>query len=153
MCKPRYSGPMPTAKPNIVRRWQRLEHDRRRVLVRAAMILAAASAGVALLPFRRAITFGSADPYRSRGPLTPDECVWAVETAARYLPLRTKCIEKGLAVQRLLRQSGAAALLHYGARHNPQTGKLEAHVWVSLNGAILIGGEEAPRFAQVAVYG
>lgn len=117
------------------------------------MTLAAASAGLALLPFRRAIRFGSIE--LGRAGIAPDagECVWAVETAARYLPLRTMCIEKGLAVQRLLRQSGADARLHYGARHHAQSGKLEAHVWVSLDGVILIGGEEAHGFAEVAVYG
>ena len=141
------------AKSNILQRWQRLERGRRRLLVRAALTLAAASAGVALLPFRRAIRFGSVEPRTGRATLSTDECVWAVETAARYLPLRTMCIEKGLAVQRLLRQSGADARLHYGARQDPQNGRLAAHVWVSLDGAIVIGGEEAASFAEVAVYG
>lgn len=90
---------------------------------------------------------------RGRERWRAEECVWAVETASRYLPLRTMCIEKGLAVQRLLRRSGAVARLHYGARHDPQTGKLQAHVWVSLDGAILIGGEDAAGFAEVATYG
>lgn len=134
-------------------RWQRLGRDRRRLVVTAALTLAAASASVALLPFRHAIRFGSIRPHRTRDRLTADDCVWAVETAARYLPLRTMCIEKGLTAQRLLRRSGLSARLHYGARQNPQTSKLEAHVWVTLDGAILIGGDEAASFAEVAVYG
>ena len=144
---------MAMAKPSIFYRWRRLGRDRRQLLVRSALVLAVASAGVALLPFRRAIRFGSIERRRDRVRLRTDEYVWAVETAARYVPLRTMCIEKGLAVQRLLRESGADARLHYGARHDVRTGKLEAHVWVTLDGAMLIGGEEAASFAEIAVYG
>jgi hypothetical protein len=74
-----------------------------------------------------------------------------VEAAGRRLPWRTVCIEKGLAAQRLLRQGGADARLHYGARHS-DTGKLEAHVWVSVEDTVVIGGEEADGFAELGVY-
>jgi len=62
------------------------------------------------------------------------------------------CIEKGLALQRLLRTSGTDARLHYGARHDPVSGRLEAHVWVTVDGRAVIGGEEAVGFAEVASY-
>jgi hypothetical protein len=62
------------------------------------------------------------------------------------------CIEKGLAVQRLLRSSGVDARLHYGARHAPKTGKLEAHVWVTVAGEVIFGGEEAAAYAELARY-
>jgi hypothetical protein len=140
-------------RPGILRRWSRLDRERRVLLVRAAILLAGASAAVAVLPFQRAIRFGSIGRPRRPAALDARTYVWAVETMARYLPLRTMCIEKGLAAQRLLRSAGADARLHYGARHHPETGKLEAHVWVSLDGATVIGGEEAHAFAEVATYG
>lgn len=62
------------------------------------------------------------------------------------------CIEKGIAVQRLLRQSGIDALLHYGARHDLGCGSLEAHVWVTVGGHAVIGGEEALDFTEIAVF-
>jgi hypothetical protein len=62
------------------------------------------------------------------------------------------CIEKGLAVQRILRSSGVNAVLHYGARHHSETSRLEAHVWVTVDGRPVIGGEDAPEFASVATY-
>jgi transglutaminase superfamily protein len=142
---------MTTRSSGILRRLRHLDAERRALLVRAATVLAGASAAVAVLPFDRAIRFGSI----SRGcprDLDAAKYVGAVETAAKYLPMRTMCIEKGLAAQRLLRRAGADARLHYGARHHPQTGKLEAHVWVSVDGANVIGGEEAADFAEVAVY-
>jgi hypothetical protein len=143
---------MAKAGSSMFERWRRLDAERRRLLVRAALTLAAASVSVAFLPFRRAIRFGSVGARRGRARLSTDECVWAIETAARYVPLRTMCIEKGLAAQRMLRSSGADARLHYGARHEPESGKLEAHVWVSLDGSTIIGAERAADFAEVATY-
>ena len=125
--------------------------SRRQVLLRAAAILTAASATVALLPFRTAIRFGSV-PLNHRGNVTLEECVWAIEAAGRRLPWRTVCIEKGLAAQRMLRGAGIDAVLHYGARHADGSGKLQAHVWVSVAGETVIGGEEAANFAEIATY-
>ena len=133
------------------RKFRRLERARRRLLVRAGSMVSAASAAVACLPFRHAIRFGSV-PVSERGRDRAEECVWAVEAVARHLPWRTMCIEKGLAVQRLLRRSGTDARLHYGARHDPVSGKLEAHVWVTVDGIPVIGGEQAAEFAEVASY-
>ena len=81
-----------------------------------------------------------------------EDCLWAVDAAARRLPWRTMCIEKGLAVQRLLRRNGIDARLHYGARNNAYRDRLEAHVWVTVDGRAVIGGEEADDFAELASY-
>jgi len=122
----------------------------RRLLFRAYWTLASASLRVALLPFPRAIAFG-ATPLGS-GQLPPGDVGWAVAAAARRLPLRTKCIEQGVAVQRLLRQSGHPAVLHYGVRDGGQAGPLQAHVWVTLDDRPVVGGEEASGFRQVATF-
>jgi hypothetical protein len=121
------------------------------VLLRAAALLGVASAAVALTPFRYAMRFGSV-PLGRRQAIPAEEIVWAVEAAARRLPWRTVCIEKGLVVQRMLRLAGVRAILHYGARHHPESSKLEAHVWVTIDGRAVIGGEVAPDFAPVATY-
>jgi hypothetical protein len=132
-------------------RLRRLGSERRRLLVRAALLLTGASIAVAALPFRVAIRFGAV-PASGRAGGTKDGAVWAVEAASRLLPWRTMCIEKGLAVQRLLRSGGVDAVLHYGARHSPETGRLEAHVWVTADGQPIIGAEEAPQFAEIVSF-
>jgi hypothetical protein len=132
-------------------RLYRMDPERRRLVMLAAATLAAASAAVALLPFRRALSFGNA-PLGARSGPPAHAWVAAVEVAARWLPLRTMCIEQGLAAQRLLRRHGIDARLHYGARHHPDGGKLEAHVWVSVGGAAVIGGEEAADFREIATF-
>ena len=134
-----------------ITRFYWLPRERRRLLVRALVTLTFASLAVAFLPFRHAINFGSMAPKR-RTELDPEDCVWAIEAAARRLPWPTVCIHRGLSVQRLLRQAGVDAVLHYGARRSPDTGMLESHVWVSVDGRTVIGGEEATGFTEVAVF-
>ena len=138
-----------TRAPVLVRIY-RMTSERRRSVLRAWVVLTIASAAVALLPFRTAIHFGTRAIGRRRRP--PKDWISAVESAARYMPWRTMCIEKGLAVQRLLRSSGIDARLHYGARHAKGTGELEAHVWVTVAGEAIFGGEEAAGYAEVARY-
>ena len=141
---------MNEAPPHPIVRFSRLDPRRRRLLTRACLTLSVASAIVALLPFRRALRFGAVPVGKSRIDL--NECIWAIEAAAPRLPWRAMCIERGLAAQRMLRRGGFEAVLHYGIRHRPPSGKLEAHVWVSVDGRTFIGGEEAPLFAEVATY-
>jgi hypothetical protein len=131
-------------------RLRRLEGRRRWLLLRAAGLLGVSSAMVALFPFQRAIRFGSLALHD--GPVSIGDVVWAVEAAARRVPWRAMCIEKGLAVQRMLRSGGVDAILHYGARHGPDGGRLEAHVWVSVGGDTILGGEQAADFAELATF-
>lgn len=132
-------------------RLRRLSAERRRLLVAATVLLVRASAAVALLPFRFSIRFGCV-PLRKFRQVAPDDVAWAIESAARMLPWRVVCIEKGLAGQRMLRAAGINAILHYGARQIPESSKLEAHVWVTVDEHAVIGGEEARGFAAVATY-
>ena len=133
-------------------RLQRIDPIRRRLLIRALITLAGSSAAVAVLPFSRAIGFGGL-PLGESGVAPPiADVVWAVQAAARRVPWRAKCIEQGLAVQRLLRKSGCDALLHYGARHEPSSGRLQAHVWITVDGDTVIGGEEAREYKEIATF-
>jgi hypothetical protein len=142
---------MHMTRSTLLSRLHRLGPARRRLLLRSVLAVTAASLAVALLPFRRAILFGSV-PLGPRTGHVPSECAWAIEAAARRLPWRALCIEQGLAAQRLLRRAGIDARLHYGARHEPGEANLEAHVWVTVDGRPVIGGDEAGDFAEIASY-
>lgn len=122
------------------------------LLVKCALLLAGSSVMVAAMPFRRAIRFGSVSLRVSDDSASISDCLWAIDAAAKYLPFRTMCIEKGLAAQRLFRTMGIDARLHYGARTDHLSEKLAAHVWVSLHGEPIVGGREAPAFAEIASY-
>jgi len=121
-----------------------------RLLARAGATLARARLSLVSKNFDQAIRFGSVPLGKSLRCEGADDIVWAIEAVARRVPFRAYCIEQGLAAQRLLRRSGIDAVLHYGARHDD--GELKAHVWVTVDGVAAIGGEQAPRFREVASY-
>ena len=139
---------MPKLNADAFIRLSRLEGPRRILLLKTAGLLTAASAAVALLPFRYAIRFGCVSLGEERTSVA--DCLWAIEAASRRLPWRSVCIEKALVAQRLLRRRGLDAVLHYGARQHEDT--LEAHVWVTVDGESVIGGPESPSFAKVAEF-
>ena len=136
---------------NPLARYKRLSKIRRMLLPRAMVFLVIASAAVAWLPFRKAIRISSTGLKR-RSAATPEDVVWAVEAASRRVPWRTVCLQKGLAAQQMLRSAGFDAILHYGARHEPERRDLEAHVWVTIDNYAVIGGEEAGSFTRVATF-
>ena len=136
----------------MISRFQRLERKRQKLLIDAVVALGGSSAALVFLPFRRAIRVGSVPLQRRDHGVSAEDCAWAVEAAARRIPWRTVCIQRGLATQKLLRRAGIDARLHYGARHQPVSGKLEAHVWVTVDSETVCGGAESANFAEVAAY-
>jgi hypothetical protein len=143
---------MPPKRPSLLQRLSDLGSQRRRLLAEAVVTLSLVSAGLRLLPFRRAIELGDvrARPVPGSGGI--DDVVWAIEAAAWRLPWRAVCLHKGLTAQRMLRRRGIDALLDYGIRTDGVEQVLEAHVWVTVDGQAIIGGEEAEGFARVARY-
>jgi hypothetical protein len=112
--------------------------------------LAAASLRLKALPFERVMR---ARPPRARGALSEGEIArlaWAVDAARRRSWLRAVCIESALALRSMLRRRGVAATLHYGIRNEAEG--LQAHVWLSLAGRTVIGGETADQFTEVATF-
>jgi hypothetical protein len=65
------------------------------------------------------------------------------------VPWKAVCFQNALAMQSMLRRRGVASVLHYGIGREDG---LKAHVWLSVGGEIVIGGDEAPRFVEVAAF-
>lgn len=124
------------------------------LLIEAGLVLTAASLASATLPFRRIVQWASAAPDGTRCPHGPDivhRAGQAIEAWSRRLPLKTVCFQKGLALHWMLRRRGIGSRLHYGVdRHDDQG--LRAHVWISVAGEIVMGGEVAGEFACLAVF-
>lgn len=87
------------------------------------------------------------------GTCGPDigRLVWAVGAARRRSWLRAKCIESALALRAMLQRRHVGSTLHYGVRNAPG-GNLQAHVWLSVNGQIVIGGGTAAQFTEIATF-
>ena len=122
------------------------------LLGETVMTLAAASAAIATLPFRRVVQIASRDRLGGRADrLGLEQLVWAVEAVARRMPWRTVCFQKGLALHLLLRRRGISSVLHYGVGKD-EAGELAAHVWIVVDDRIVLGGEEVDRFSCLATY-
>jgi hypothetical protein len=122
------------------------------LLGEALIVLGWASLAIRILPFRRV----AASASRPRAP-APRRGVpaarigWAVEAWGRRVPWKAVCFQRGLAAHVMLRRRGLNSILHYGVARKEAEG-LSAHVWVSLDGTILLGGREAPDFICLATF-
>jgi hypothetical protein len=131
-----------------------LRTGERGLLARAALLLAAMRLGLLLLPFqmlRRLLGMLTVRPTRLRETesFSKERIVWAVENAARHIPLASTCLTQALAAQMLLVRRGYPALLHIGI---VTVGKneLQAHAWVESAGEVVIGGFELERYTPLA---
>jgi hypothetical protein len=122
------------------------------LLIEAGLFLAAAAAAIAILPFSRVTRL--AGKARNIAPRMPEDgevrvLRWAIEAMARRAPFRSKCFERGLAAQWMLRRRGFDPTLFYGAARGAG-GALAAHVWVCVGDRDVIGCENAAAFTMIA---
>ncbi len=123
-----------------LRRWMQLSWRERGVLVRAVLHLLMARYRGASVE-RRASARRTIDGGLK--PAAPQLLAWAVYTAARNVPFATTCLDRAVALFRMLRAEGLEAELRIGVR--TEEGALAAHAWVEHHGAVLLD-EEASRF-------
>jgi hypothetical protein len=131
----------------LIARFVRLPAGQRRLLIEAAWELVRASAVTRLRPFRSGVRPPELPGDARGGADQAEACAWSVRAVAARAPFRAKCLQQAVALQRMLRRRGLPGRLHYGIANAPL---LEAHAWVTLDGRMLIGGEEARRFQEVA---
>lgn len=139
-----------------LRTFSRLSWFQRVLLAEALATLAASSLAIKLAPFRRVVQAAAS----SERPAAGDErrqaeivkqARWAVGAWADRVPWKAVCFQRGLALHLMLRRRGVPSVLHYGVAQIPERG-LSAHVWISSRGQIVLGGEEADRFACLASF-
>jgi hypothetical protein len=139
----------------FLRRFRRLSRSDRRLLAEALATLALSSAAIRLLPFRRIAELASRRPARAQAAGASTQwgrrVRWAVNAWGKRVPWRAVCFQRGLAAHLMLRRRGLPSVLHYGVTQDGDQG-LAAHVWVSLGGYAVTGGEDAPRFSRLASF-
>lgn len=117
----------------------------------AWLTLGAASLQLKSLPFERVMRCKAPTTAGTLTQTEIDRLVWAVTAARRRSWLRAVCIESALALRSMLRRRGVGSTLHYGIRNDEAEG-LKAHVWLSLGGKIVIGGETSEQFTEVVTF-
>lgn len=120
-------------------------------IVEASLALATASIVTRVLPFHRYIGLG-ARVLRSSGSSAQASTALIVDALADRVPFRAVCLQRGIALQWMLRRRGIDAILHYGIELPKDEGALSAHVWVSVDGDVVIGAPQHLRCTEVARY-
>jgi hypothetical protein len=125
-----------------LRKFLSLSPTERRLLLKAAMLLAAVRLGLWLLTFRAQRSLlailGRVRPVCPTNPASlVHQIVWAVETATPYVP-RATCLTQALAAQVLLHRVGVHTDLRLGAVQD-RDGKFQAHAWLEQDGRGILG--------------
>lgn len=124
----------------LARRFYRLEHRDRGLVVEAVLLVAIAEAGLRTLSFvslRR--LFDGVKRLRARSKPSAPRIAWALDAAAQVLPGRS-CLKDALAADVMLCRRGHPSTLRLGVKKAPGPAvPLEAHAWVESDGAIVAG--------------
>jgi hypothetical protein len=75
---------------------------------------------------------------------------WAVRASSKRVPWRTVCFHEGIAAHQMLCRAGIQSVMHYGVAKSD--GGMEAHVWVTVDDRVVVGGETKDRFTPLAAF-
>ena len=135
-----------------LRKFRSLSPGERSQLLRAAGLVAFLRAALWLLPFSRVndclARFAKRHPIRQDIPTS--RVVWAIRTAASFIPHAT-CLTQALAAKYQLERSGRSAQLHLGVAK--ENGQFLAHAWLECDGEIVLGGGITDRYATLVAVG
>lgn len=133
---------------NAVRKFWRLSGSDRRLLLDAAVWLAAYRVALWVLPWNRV-----AAPRPSRGQhqspqLSVERMEWAVRAAGRRIPA-ANCLTAALALHHLMSRAGYDSSIHIGVAKTAARG-FEAHAWVEHDGVTLLNSaSEIAHYARL----
>ena len=125
-----------------------LTNGERLLLLRALVVVGVARASLWLLPVaaaRRVVMTTAAVADKA----SAEQSVWAVKAVSRYLP-RATCLTQALAVQALLARVGHESRVEIGVAKD--SGKFEAHAWVTCGDRIVIGGPDVARYSRLTTW-
>jgi hypothetical protein len=132
----------------LLRKFRSLSPGERSLLLRTVLLVAFLRAALCLLPFVRLKDYlarrAAHHPIRQDIPVA--HLVWAVRTAAAYIP-RATCLTQALAAKYQLERSGHCARIHIGVAK--ENGQFRAHAWLECEGETVLGGGVADRYARL----
>lgn len=134
--------------PSRLQKYLRLTAGERRQLRQAALWLLRMRILLSVAPYERAQRLADQPPGPAPDPsLTGKTIGRAVDRAARIIP-RATCLVKALAAQAILTRAGFHPKLELGVARS-ETKEFEAHAWLELDGAIVVGGQERAKFSAL----
>jgi len=131
----------------------------RRLFLEALLSLAWAKLLVHTVPFRWIAARLGRPQVETPATITAAERAlavdisWAVQAAARHVPLGFVCLPQAIAAQRMLRRRGLASTLYLGvATDREKTDAITAHAWLRAGDKIVTGEGEAARHRVLASF-
>jgi hypothetical protein len=126
-------------------------HSSYLILARGAFWLGITRIALWILPFKQVtnllrINLESRPQLGEEDLNQEDQIVWAIDALSQRLPMFRNCLNRALAAQCLLRNSGSTGRLLIGVARGAE-GEFKAHAWVERNGKIVIG-----RLPDLATY-
>jgi hypothetical protein len=123
----------------LLRKFWALGLEERYLLLRAFVLVASLRCALSLSSFVKLKNYLARRAARHSIPqsMTVAQLVWAVRTAAAYIP-RATCLTQVLAAKYQLERSGRRGLIHIGVAKD--NGQFLAHAWLECEGKIVIGG-------------
>lgn len=110
-----------------------------------------------LVPFRRVAPLLGKPQTESPSAITPTELdlaehvSWAVQTAAKHVPLGFVCLPQAMAAKWMLRRRHLASTLYLGVAR-PDEVKFTAHAWLRAGDKILTGWAESRTHTAIATF-
>lgn len=120
-------------------RWARLRAlswSQRALLLEALVQLSFTAVALRVGPKRLAV-MTSRREARPASASVAREIARLVEVAARHGVMRPSCLQRSVALWRILRRHGIESELHLGARRCPDQRSPVFHAWVECNGVVL----------------
>jgi hypothetical protein len=73
-----------------------------------------------------------------------------VDYVSRFLPVRSVCFHRAIAVDRMLSRRRLPRIMHYGVQR--ENNELKAHVWITSSGFGVIGTAESREYTEIAQF-
>ena len=111
------------------------------LLFRIWCILIIVRLALAMKPFKNVREWlqGYSNPKKNlEKKITAERISWLVDVAGRFVFRDKPCLTTALVLQMLLARRGYQSNIKLGIRKN-ESGKIEAHAWLLLDGEIVIG--------------
>lgn|SRR5215472_6594395 len=134
----------------LIRFFRRPFSDQR-LLLRAALSVAAARLATRILPLpaARSAVRCIQPPGRVSSRASVERLIWAVDAASRAIPGMKNCLVQAVAAEAMLARAGHACELRIGGAKN-ESQEFIAHAWLESGGRVLIGEFERERYAPMA---
>jgi hypothetical protein len=130
-----------------LKRFSHLSRQERTLVFHAVLALLAVRLSLAWLSLRTLQRLAVSIPWRSGEALSAHRIVWAVRSAARFVP-RSTCLVQALAAQALLTRHGYRPRLTIGVTKN-ECEPFGAHAWVTCEDEVVIGGPETGNYTAL----